>query len=107
MRRLLPEPGPTSVREQLDNYRPWENPGEDRPLVAMNFAATVDGRATIAGVSGPIGSDTDTEMLSRLRTRFDAVMIGAGTMRAERYGPMAVKEETRALREGLGLSPPR
>ena len=25
-------------------------------------------------------------MLQRLRTRFDAVMIGAGTMRAERYG---------------------
>ena len=52
----------------------------------MNFAATVDGRATIAGVSGPIGSATDTEMLAGLRTRFDAVMIGAGTMRAERYG---------------------
>ena len=25
-------------------------------------------------------------MLAWLRTRFDAVMIGAGTMRAERYG---------------------
>ena len=52
----------------------------------MNFAATVDGRATIGGVSGPIGSDADTAMLVGLRTRFDAVMIGAGTMRAERYG---------------------
>jgi riboflavin biosynthesis pyrimidine reductase len=51
----------------------------------MNFAATVDGRATIGGVSGPIGSATDTEMLVGLRTRFDVVMIGAGTMRAERY----------------------
>ena len=54
--------------------------------MAMNFAATVDGRATIGGVSGPIGSETDTAMLAGLRTRFDAVMIGAGTMRAERYG---------------------
>jgi riboflavin biosynthesis pyrimidine reductase len=27
-------------------------------------------------------------MLVGLRTRFEAVMIGAGTMRAERYGPM-------------------
>ena len=51
----------------------------------MNFAATVDGRATIGGVSGPIGSETDTAMLVGLRSRFDAVMIGAGTMRAERY----------------------
>ena len=51
----------------------------------MNFAATVDGRAAIGGVSGPIGSAEDTAMLVGLRTRFDAVMIGAGTMRAERY----------------------
>jgi len=85
MRRLIPDPGETTVEEQLDAYRPWEEAGEERPFVAINFAATVDGRATIGGVSGPIGSDADTEMLVGLRTRFDAVMIGAGTMRAERY----------------------
>jgi riboflavin biosynthesis pyrimidine reductase len=88
MRRLLPDPGPTSVSEQLETYHPGEEAAEDRPLVGMNFVATVDGRATIAGRSGPIGSDTDTAMLVGLRTRFEAVMIGAGTMRAERYGPM-------------------
>jgi riboflavin biosynthesis pyrimidine reductase len=55
----------------------------------MNFAATVDGRATIDGVSGPIGSAADTEMLVGLRKRFDAVMIGAGTMRAERYSGLS------------------
>ena len=88
MRRLLPDPGPTTVEEQLDSYRPSEMAGEERPFVAMNFAVTVDGRATIGGVSGPIGSDADTAMLVGLRTRFDAVMIGAGTMRAERYGPL-------------------
>lgn len=86
MRRLLPDPGPTTVDEQLDGYRPWEEPHEDRPHVAMNFVATVDGRATIEGRSGPIGSEADTAMLVGLRTRFDGVMIGAGTMRVERYG---------------------
>jgi riboflavin biosynthesis pyrimidine reductase len=85
MRRLIPDPGPTTVSEQLDGYRPWEEPRKERPFVAINFAVTVDGRATIGGVSGPIGSATDTGMLAGLRTRFDAVMIGAGTMRAERY----------------------
>ena len=105
MRRLLPDPGPTTVGEQLEWYRPWEEPREARPLVAINFAATVDGRATIAGVSGPIGSSADTEMLSGLRSRFDAVMIGAGTMRAERYGRLAKKPETRERRERLGLPP--
>ncbi|HSS05176.1 MAG TPA: dihydrofolate reductase family protein [Solirubrobacterales bacterium] len=86
MRRLIPDPGATTVEEQLDGYRPWEHPHDDRPYVAMNFAATVDGRAAIGGVSGPIGSGADTAMLVALRTRFDAVMIGAGTMRAEGYG---------------------
>jgi riboflavin biosynthesis pyrimidine reductase len=85
VRRLIPDPGETTIERQLDSYRPWEEAREGRPFVAMNFAATVDGRATIQGVSGPIGSDTDTEMLAGLRKRFDAVMIGAGTMRAERY----------------------
>lgn len=88
MRRLLPDPGPTSVSKQLESYRPWEEAPEERPLVGMNFVATVDGRATIEGRSGPIGSDADTAMLVGLRKRFEAVMIGAGTMRVERYGPM-------------------
>ncbi|HEX6688366.1 MAG TPA: dihydrofolate reductase family protein [Solirubrobacterales bacterium] len=85
MRRLIPDPGPTTVEKQLSSYRPSEHARDERPFVAMNFAATVDGRATIGGVSGPIGSETDTAMLVGLRARFDAVMIGAGTKRAEGY----------------------
>ncbi|HYC81571.1 MAG TPA: dihydrofolate reductase family protein [Solirubrobacterales bacterium] len=103
MRQLLPKPGETTVERQLDGYRPWEEPGEDRPHVAMNFAATLDGRAAIEGRSGPIGSETDTAMLVGLRTRFDAVMIGAGTMRAERYGRVVSDPAKRERRERLGL----
>lgn len=91
MQRLLPDPGPTTISEQLETYRPREEPRAERPLVAMNFVETLDGRATIEGRSGPIGSAADTAMLAGLRTRFDAVMIGAGTMRVERYGPLARK----------------
>jgi riboflavin-specific deaminase-like protein len=103
VQRLFPQPGPTTVDEQLDAYRPWDEPGEERPFVATNFAATVDGRATIGGVSGPIGSAADTEMLARLRTRFDAVIIGAGTMRAERYGRPVADQAQRERRERIGL----
>jgi riboflavin-specific deaminase-like protein len=105
VRRLLPDPGPTTVHDQLEGYRPWEEAPGGRPLVAMNFVATVDGRATIEGVSGPIGSETDTLMLACLRTRCDAVMIGAGTMRAERYGRIAKNPAHRERREQLGLDP--
>jgi riboflavin-specific deaminase-like protein len=103
VRRLIPEPGETTVERQLDTYSPWKQAHDDRPFVATNFAATVDGRATIGGVSGPIGSDADTAMLAGLRTRFDAVMIGAGTMRAERYGRVVASQEKRERRERLGL----
>jgi riboflavin-specific deaminase-like protein len=105
MRRLLPDPGPTTVSEQLETYRPWEEPHPERPLVAINFVATVDGRATIEGRSGPIGSDTDTAMLAGLRMRCDALMVGAGTMRVERYGRLVSKDETRARRQAAGLPP--
>lgn len=105
MRRLIPDPKAITVEAQLDSYRPWEQAHEDRPSVAMNFVATVDGRATIEGRSGPIGSDADTAMLAGLRSRFDAVLIGAGTMRVEQYGRLVSKQETRKRREGFGLPP--
>jgi riboflavin biosynthesis pyrimidine reductase len=103
VRRLVPDPGPTSVAEQLDGYRPWEDPPADRPRLALNFASTLDGRASIDGRSGPIGSDTDTAMLAGLRQRFDAVMIGAGTMRVERYRRIIVDPAKRERREAVGL----
>jgi riboflavin biosynthesis pyrimidine reductase len=103
VRRLAPDPGPTSVAEQLDGYRPWDDPPADRPRLALNFASTLDGRASIDGRSGAIGSDTDTAMLAGLRQRFDAVMIGAGTMRVERYRRIIVDPAKREKREALGL----
>jgi riboflavin biosynthesis pyrimidine reductase len=70
----------------------------------MNFAVTADGRAAIEGRSGPIGGRADTELLQRLRTQVDAVMIGAGTMRVERYGRMVSDPNFRAWRERIGLA---
>ena len=42
-------------------------------------------------------------MLVGLRTKVDAVMIGAGTMRAERYGRVIADSERRSRRERSGL----
>jgi riboflavin-specific deaminase-like protein len=103
MQRLLPDPGPTTVEQQLSGLDLVDLAYADRPYVVVNFAATLDGRAAIGGRSGPIGSDADTVMLQLLRTRVDAVMIGGGTMRAERYGRMVADPSQRARRERDGL----
>ncbi len=103
MQRLLPNPGPTTVEQQLSGLDLVDLAYNDRPYVVVNFATTLDGRAAIEGRSGAIGSDTDTEMLQMLRTRVDAVMIGAGTMRAERYGRIVSDPALRARRERIGL----
>jgi len=103
VRRLLPDPGPTSVGQQLDELDLAAGAHDHRPYVITNFAITLDGRATIQGRSGAIGSEADTQMLVGLRTKVDAVMIGAGTMRAERYGRVVPDPEKRARRERDGL----
>jgi riboflavin-specific deaminase-like protein len=103
MRRLLPDPGPTSIAEQLRDLDLVERVREERPYVVTNFAITLDGMATLHGRSGAIGSDTDTQMLVGLRTKVDAVLIGAGTMRTERYGRVVPDSEKRSRRERRGL----
>jgi riboflavin-specific deaminase-like protein len=105
VRRLLPDEAETTIAEQLAGLDLKALAPPDRPYLALNFATTLDGRAAISGKSGAIGSDTDTEMLQRLRTRVDAVMIGAGTMRAERYGRIVSDPQLRAYRERAGLAP--
>ncbi len=104
LRRLLPDVAETTVAEQLHGLDLKELAHPDRPYLILNFATTLDGRAAINGRSGPIGSKADTEMLQRLRTRVDAVMIGAGTMRAERYGRIVSDPALRAYRERTVLT---
>jgi riboflavin-specific deaminase-like protein len=104
VRRLLPDEAETTVAEQVGGLDLESLAHSNRPYLILNFATTIDGRAAISGRSGPIGSETDTEMLQRLRTRVDAVMIGAGTMRAERYGRIVSDPDFRAYRERTGLA---
>jgi riboflavin-specific deaminase-like protein len=103
MRRLLPDAAETSVAEQVASLDLVSRAHDERPYLVTNFALTLDGHATISGRSGPIGSATDTAMLVGLRTRVDAVMIGAGTMRAERYGRVVADPAKRERRVADGL----
>jgi riboflavin-specific deaminase-like protein len=69
------------------------------------MVTTADGRVTIGGRSGPIGNAADQDLFHALRTRVDAVMVGAGTLRAENYGRLVRKPERREARERGGLDP--
>src|SRR3712207_7506098 len=48
------------------------------------MVSSLDGRTTVEGKAVSIGSETDRQVMRTLRSRADAVMIGANTLRAER-----------------------
>jgi 5-amino-6-(5-phosphoribosylamino)uracil reductase len=85
--RLYPDTASGLTAEDVAALVPGEAP-DDRPFLLVNMIATADGRATIAGRAGPIANRADYELFHALRTRVDAVMVGAETVRVESYGPM-------------------
>lgn len=73
------------------------------PHVRANMVSTVDGAATGASrVSGSINGPADFRVFRVLRALADVVLVGAGTVRAERYTPLEVPAELRAARAALG-----
>src|ERR1700694_5798884 len=106
LRRLLP-PGeavtPQAVADQLE-LTASRQPPPKRPYVILNMISTVDGRASIDGRSGPLSSEADRQLFRALRAAVDAVMVGAGTVRTERYGRMIREEATRQARRARGRS---
>ena len=106
LERVLP-PGPPAPVEELVRWMGlWERPSEDRPRphVMLNMVSTVDGRATLGGRSGPISGPADRELFHALRAAVDGVLVGAGTIRAERYGRIISDAPVRAERLARGLS---
>lgn len=63
-------------------------PDGARPTLTINMVATLDGRVVSErGTARGLGSRTDLDLLQRLRAEADAVLHGAGTLRAERFVP--------------------
>ncbi|WP_166396575.1 RibD family protein [Rubrobacter marinus] len=54
-----------------------------RPYVAINMVSTLDGKAAVGGKASPIGSAVDRQIMRNIRAAFDAVVVGAGTVRTE------------------------
>ncbi len=72
--------------------------GGDRPHVALNMVASADGRATLRGTAD-IGSRTDRALLKHLRSLVDAVIVGAGTLRASDFAPRVSSQESLERRD--------
>jgi riboflavin-specific deaminase-like protein len=103
LRRLLPDPEELTPEEATTSLRLGELAPPDRPYLVLNMVSTLDGRIAIGGRSGPIGDEADRELFHGLRTQADAVMVGAGTIRTERYGRIVRKPERRERRVAEGL----
>jgi len=83
--RLYPPPGRevSAIYEDV-NLPPPGHLDAARPYVVVNMVSSVDGRTAAQGKAGGIGSSVDRRAMRTLRSRSDAVMIGAGTLRAEK-----------------------
>ena len=102
MRQLLPEPldpvDPADVYADLPS-------AEGRPAVRLTMVASVDGAATVGGVSGPLGGPGDHAAYLAMRAVADVVLVAAGTVRAEGYGPPVLPPTAVAARRARGQEP--
>ena len=104
--RLLPPGRPATAAEVVEELGLWHRdpPAGSVPRVLLNMVSTADGHAALAGRSAPLSSEADRELFHALRAPVDAVLVGAGTVRKERYGRVIRDEATRRLRRERGLA---
>jgi riboflavin biosynthesis pyrimidine reductase len=100
MQRLWPEPAALDEDGVLDAYE------LDRgaPHLRVNFVSSLDGAVEEDGYSRGLSNPVDQRVLQLLRVHGDAVLVGAGTLRHEGYGPMRLKPDLVEQRRKRGLA---
>ncbi len=104
-------PPPSSELRVEDIYRdiqlPSKNPWDcSLPYAAINMVSSLDGKIAINGTANPIGGSADRRVMRNIRSRFDAVLRGAGTLRAEKISLGVTKDLARdRLSEGREEQP--
>ena len=83
--RLYPLPAQeiSTIYEDLE-LPPPERRDASRPYVIINMVSSVDGKTAQEGKASPLGSQADRQSMRNLRSKADAVMVGASTVRAEK-----------------------
>jgi riboflavin biosynthesis pyrimidine reductase len=74
------------------------------PWLRATMVSSLDGAIAVAGRSGGLSSPADKRVFALLRDLCDAVLVGAGTARAEGYGAVGRSEARVGRRRALGLS---
>ena len=105
LRRLFPDSAKTTVDEAASGLAFSERAPADRPFIALNMVSSADGKATLAGRTAPMSAAADRELFHHLRAQADGILVGAGTVRIERYGRVTKTPELQAKREREGLRP--
>lgn len=91
---------PSSPQGLIDLY-----PRGSAPTLRVNFIASADGAATVDGLSAGLQGPGDKEIFDTLRMQCDALMVAAGTVRAENYDALRLTPAAREWREAAGLPP--
>jgi riboflavin biosynthesis pyrimidine reductase len=76
------------------------------PWLRANMIASVDGAASLDGLSGALSGAADRLVFSVLRSLADVILVAAGTARAEKYRPVRASEIWPQLRRGRPATPP-
>src|SRR5436190_9910702 len=105
LRRLFPDPATTTVDEAASGLGFSERAHADRPFIALNMVSSADGKATLAGRTAPMSAPVDRELFHHLRTQADGILVGAGTVRIERYGRVTKRPDLQGKRERSGVRP--
>jgi len=105
VRQIHPERRAVSPEQLVTGLRLRELAAEARPYLVINMVSSLDGKATLDWRTRGLSSDIDRRVFHLLRTQADAVMVGAGTARTERYGRITKSDELRQIRVNEGLVP--
>jgi riboflavin-specific deaminase-like protein len=105
LRQLLPVAREVHAGELLSSLNLAGRAHVDRPYTIANFVESADGRAAFHGLSRELSDPGDREMFHGLREHVDAILVGTGTLRAERYGRLVRDPARRQRRAASGLHP--
>jgi riboflavin biosynthesis pyrimidine reductase len=100
-RRWMPSGTSLTARSYMQSLQ-LRRKTSDRPYVLANFVVSVDGHSTVEGGSRKLSGPADREMFYALRERVDGVLVGPGTLAAERYKRMLPAEHQREWRQSMG-----